>query len=44
MALPGLGRNLTNENYTTTIVRRQEALIRAAGMPVMYGASLSWHY
>lgn len=38
------GRNLTDEVYATTIVRRQEALVRTVGMPRTYGVSLSHRY
>ena len=38
------GRNLTNEVYATTLVRRQEAIVRTTGMPVTYGARVSWRF
>lgn len=38
------GKNLTNEVYSTTIVRRQEALVRTTGMPVTYGLSIGMKY
>lgn len=36
------GRNLSDEVYATTIVRRQEALVRTTGMPRTYGISFMY--
>ncbi|WP_374406253.1 TonB-dependent receptor [Pelagerythrobacter sp.] len=38
------GRNLTNEVYATTVVRRNEALVRTTGMPVTYGVSFGYDF
>ncbi len=38
------GRNLTDKVYSSSIVRRQEALVRTVGMPRMFGVRLSYDY
>ena len=38
------GRNVTNEYYWQTAVRRGDAVIRFTGMPVTYGVSASYRY
>ena len=38
------GQNVTNEYYWQTAVRRGDAVIRFAGMPVTYGVSFSYNF